>query len=98
MCEHLRPLEDELQRLGVKETYRGQPWSDNCREWVYFDCYLEIDTLRERLNLPDYVIHHCNDDQRSGTEEGFYCTQCHDAIVGLHRINLYNEQQKPLIR
>ena len=85
MCRHLAPLEKELHRLGIKETYRGQPWSENCREWVYFDCYLDIENLRIRLHIPDFVTHHRNDDQRSGTEEGFYCEKCKDGIMGYNR-------------
>lgn len=98
MCEHLQPLEDELHRLGVKETYRGQPWSENCREWVYFDCYLDYESLHARLHLPDCVHFHHSDDPRSGAEEGFYCETCKDGIIGLHRSTYTNKQQKPLIR
>ena len=41
VCEHLAALEKELIAAGVPITYRGQAWSDNCREWVYFDCCLD---------------------------------------------------------
>jgi hypothetical protein len=84
MCEHLLPLENELKSLGIRETYRGQPWSDNCREWVYFDCVLDVDSLRARFQLPAFVEAYQNDDERSGLEAGLVCAQCHDAIVGVH--------------
>jgi hypothetical protein len=40
-CEHLRPLEQAMIDAGMKETFRGQAWSNNCREWVYFDCFID---------------------------------------------------------
>lgn len=30
----------ELLDRGIAITYRGEAWSDNCREWAYFDCYI----------------------------------------------------------
>lgn len=42
MCEHLIGLDKELKSLGIRETYRGQPWSENCREWAYYDCVLAL--------------------------------------------------------
>jgi hypothetical protein len=41
MCEHLKPLENYLVDLGITETFRGQAWSKDCREWVYFACILK---------------------------------------------------------
>jgi len=84
MCEHLTSLENELKSKGIKETYRGQPWSDNCREWVYYDCVLDVEKLKSRYNFATCVTVSRNDDQRSGRELGFYCEQCHDAVMGFH--------------
>jgi len=84
MCEHLIPLENELKSRGIKETYRGQAWSNNCREWAYYDCYFDVGHLRERFHFPEFVKHHFNDDPRSGLEEGLVCMQCYDAVVGLN--------------
>ena len=84
MCEHLALLEAALKAKGVKETYRGQPWSNNCREWAYFDCILNPAILREKYRLPEFIIYHTNDDPRSGTEAGFLCEKCHDGIIGHH--------------
>lgn len=85
MCEHLIGLENEIKGLGFVETYRGQTWTKNCREWVYFDCYFDIEKIRKRLNLPDFITHHINNDNKSGTEEGFYCELCKDGIMGFNR-------------
>ena len=82
VCAHLRPLEQELIAQGIPETFRGQPWSANCREWVYFDCVLDLAALRKRLALHYCVVEHVNDDPRTGREQGFKCTQHHDGIIG----------------
>jgi hypothetical protein len=84
MCEHLQVLEAELKRRGIVEHYRGKTWTANCHEFVYFDCYFDFASVQKRLQLPDCIQHHVNDDERSGLEDGFYCSRCHDAIVGLH--------------
>lgn len=82
VCEHLRPVERELAAAGIKETFRGQAWSDRCREFVYFDCILDLESIRRRIPLPCCV----KDEEYSGThmgsERGFYCVQCEDGIMG----------------
>jgi hypothetical protein len=82
VCEHLIKLENELTGAGIQETSRGQAWSDNCREWVYFNVVLNTDSLAKRLNLPACVVVHENLDPKSGTERGFYCETCKDGIMG----------------
>lgn len=84
ICEHLQPVEQDLKLAGFNETYRGQPWSKNCREWVYFDCALDLATLRARLRLPASVIDHVHRGTHDGSEAGFVCTCRWDAIMGLH--------------
>jgi hypothetical protein len=84
VCEHLVPLEQALLAAGMRETFRGRAWSDNCREWVYFACVLNRAALRERLALPDCVQEHEHRGTHDGQEAGFVCTACHDGIMGLH--------------
>ena len=84
VCEHLRELELAIASAGINETYRGQVWSENCREWVYFDCLLELAAIREAFDLAPCVVDHRNDDSRSGLEAGFVCKKCNDAIMGVH--------------
>src|SRR5690606_8370750 len=81
-CFHLRALEAELSAAGVAETYRGTPWSMNCREWVYFDTVLDLASIAARMSFPPCVETHENLDPKSGTERGFVCTECHDAVMG----------------
>lgn len=79
-CEHLRVLEQSLLDAGVRETFRGAAWSDNCREWVYFDVVLDTGAIA--AHLPECVRVHENTDPRSGLERGFVCGHCLDAIMG----------------
>jgi hypothetical protein len=82
LCPHLAELEKDLLNAMIPVTYRGQAWSDNCREWVYFDCVLDMARLKAEYQLPDFVKHHENRDQRSGTELGLVCDRCKDGIMG----------------
>lgn len=82
LCPHLVELEKDLMNAMVPVTFRGQAWGGNCREWVYFDCVLDVKKLREIYLLPDFVLHHKNIDQRSGTEEGLQCDRCKDGVMG----------------
>ena len=82
MCEHLLPLERALQDCGIRETYRGKPWSLKCREWVYFDCFIDTDSVRSLHVLPGCVVVHSHCGTHDGQERGFVCTECHDGIMG----------------
>jgi hypothetical protein len=84
VCEHLAPLEAALIESGMRETFRGATWSDNCREWVYFDVQLDTEALQARFQLPDCVAVHVNHDPKSGQERGFVCNTCNDAVMGLY--------------
>jgi hypothetical protein len=44
-------LDHYIKSKNIKEIFRGQAWSKNCREWVYYDCILNIDKLKEKFNL-----------------------------------------------
>ena len=84
VCQHLRELEVAIESAGIAETYRGQPWSKNCREWVYFDCVLDMAAIRSRFELAVCVTQHVNEDPKSGRELGLFCETCHDALVEIH--------------
>ncbi len=92
VCEHLRALEQALLEHGVKETFRGQAWSQNCREWVYFDCYLDLPALRARFAFAPCVSDHVHRGTFDGQEAGLVCNQCHDAIMGVHPVDAEKHQ------
>jgi hypothetical protein len=83
-CEHLRSVEQSLQAQGFRETFRGQAWSSACREWVYFDCYLDLAAIRTRHTLDAGVIDHAHRGTHDGEERGLVCQTCHDAIMGAY--------------
>ena len=83
-CEHLRALEEELIARGIAETFRGEPWETNTREWVYFACVLDLPALRARLALAPCVADHVHRGTHDGSEAGFECREHQDAIMGAH--------------
>lgn len=83
VCSHLSELEATLKDSGASETFRGQAWSRNCREWVYFNVVLDTKALQQRFTLGPTVRVHENLDPKSGQERGFECISCQDAVVGL---------------
>jgi hypothetical protein len=82
VCDHLSTVEKALLARGIPVTFRGQAWSDNCREWVYFDCYLDLPTLRGVYPLDTCVQDHAHRGTHDGQEAGLVCSACHDAIMG----------------
>jgi hypothetical protein len=84
ICEHLRPLEQAMVAQGIRETFRGQAWSSNCREWVYFDCFIDAPTVRQKISLPECVQDHSHQGTHDGEENGFTCSACHDGIMGTY--------------
>jgi len=85
LCEHLSELENELKSKGIREIYRGKAWSKNCREWVYFDCFLDLPAIREKLQLEQCVVDHEHLGTHDGQESGFICKVHNDGIMGVHK-------------
>lgn len=85
VCKHLSTLESELKSSNILETFNGQAWSLNCRQWIYYDCYIDIINLRKRIKLEECVVDYEYLDFKVGSEAGLYCTVCKDAIIGIHK-------------
>jgi len=83
VCEHLSELEAAILARNIGETFRGQPWSKNCREWVYFDAYLDLPAIRKSFALNACVQDHVHRGTHDGQEAGLVCSACHDAVIGL---------------
>lgn len=96
MCEHLKQLEDYIISKSIAETWRGQAWTNNCREWIYFDCILNTEVLKKKLQLKAFIETHDYFDIKAGSELGFICTICKDGIIGMHPKNPLS-QNKVLI-
>jgi hypothetical protein len=95
MCEHLIELDYYIKSKNIKEIFRGKAWSKNCREWVYYDCILNIDKLKEKFNLNNCVEIHEYNDIKVANELGFYCNNCKDAVIGFSQNN--KEASKKII-
>ncbi len=83
-CEHLRPMEQAMLSAGMREPFRGQAWSNNCREWVYFDCFIDTASVRQKFKLAACVNDHAHRGTHDGQERGFVCSACWDAIMGVY--------------
>jgi hypothetical protein len=81
-CEHLIAVEQGILAQGIRETFRGAAWSHDCREWVYFDCFIDIAAVRSRHELAPCVHDHAHRGTHDGQERGLVCAKCHDAIMG----------------
>jgi hypothetical protein len=84
ICEHLRPVREEVLRSGAHVDDAGYLWSANSRICLWFGVVLDPEALRLRLGLDACVVRTENDDPRSGPELGLYCTVHQDSIVGPH--------------
>jgi hypothetical protein len=84
VCEHLRPLLQDLLSQGAKITFAGQAWGHDCRVWVYFDAVLDCEALHQRFALPAAVIIHDHRGTHDGAERGLVCQEHHDALIGIH--------------
>jgi 1-aminocyclopropane-1-carboxylate deaminase/D-cysteine desulfhydrase-like pyridoxal-dependent ACC family enzyme len=83
-CQHLLALEEVLITHGFEETFRGQAWSQNVREWVYFKVCLNLPAVREMFRFDPCVVDHVYAGTHDGKEAGLECTEHHDGIMGVH--------------
>jgi len=84
-CEHLIALERAIANAGFNERFRGTAWSQNCGEWVYFDCVLPAAAVRRAFNLAGCVRDHSFLGTHDGQESGFVCEIHKDAVMGYHQ-------------
>lgn len=86
ICEHLRALEAAIVDAGIRESCRGQLWSKNCREWVYYECYLDVPEVRRTFALAECVKDHVHRGTHDGSERGVECSTHQDAIMGSYEV------------
>jgi hypothetical protein len=84
MCEHLHSAEQYLRASGAVEVWRGKPWQNNCREWIYFNCLFDPVALKQTLQLDSFIGMHDYFDIKGGAERGLFCTVCRDGLMGIH--------------
>jgi len=85
-CEHLNKFELDLRIQGITTQHDGRSWwkPKEPGHWVYFNCFLEPVSLRERFKLPKFVEYASYDGRAAGQEAGFICSKCHSAVMGVH--------------
>jgi len=83
-CEHLIELENVIKAAGFTETFRGAAWSQNCREWVYFNCVLDVEAIRKTYHFAECVTDHAHLGAHDGQEAGLVCEVHKDAVMGHH--------------
>lgn len=83
-CHHLRPLLQLLLDVEVVVLFSGQAWTKAGGVWVYFECWLDRDHLRERFHFDSCVVDHEHLGTHSGQEAGFVCEACGGAVMGVH--------------
>jgi hypothetical protein len=84
LCEHLQTAEEYVRAHGGHVVFRGQPWSANCRVWIYFDVTLDCERLIQDLGLHPCVKIHDHRGTHDGSERGIVCTIHNDGIMGRH--------------
>jgi hypothetical protein len=85
VCEHLLEAQKYVRSQGVAVSDVLSPWSENCRNWVYFvGVVLDAEALKKRFSLPQCVVVHSHLGTHDGAEQGLVCSVHHDALMGLH--------------
>ncbi len=85
VCEHLLEVQKYVQSQGIAVSDVLSPWSENCRNWVYFvGVVLDGEALKKRFSLPDFVVVHSHLGTHDGAEQGLVCQMDHDALMGAH--------------
>ena len=84
VCEHLKALEDELTQTGMQPDFSGAAWSKDCRNWTYYPCCFDLESLQSRFNFSKSVEVWTHVGTHDGSEQGLVCRECHDAIMGYH--------------
>ena len=89
ICEHLRPVEDYLQSRGVKTWRRTCPsrgnWADKVQ--VNVDAWLDLDSIRRRLQLDSCVENLEWPEMKSDSFRGFSCSIHNHQIGGPYEQN-----------
>jgi hypothetical protein len=96
--EHIIKIDYLCQSKRIEETYRGKDIYDESKkgEWVYFDCYFDELTIREKFNLPATVKYYEYDGKSAGQESGFIDELTNDAVLGNHPFYAQKRNRKKI--
>ena len=77
ICEHLEPLEAELERRGVRlGEPMPSPYGPEWGFWSEVNCTFDAASLRKRLGLADFIRFEEYDGRVAGSDATFYCPRC----------------------
>ena len=79
----LQKLAAHLRRLGIAQTYRGDPYGRGL-DWRYFDCYFAENAVRQQFQLGPDITYVEWDGRVAGQEAGFYEPASGYGIMGHH--------------
>ena len=96
MCKHLIEIDNYIRNMGIEELFRGKAWSENCNEWVYYNCIIDIKKLKEKFILNNCVTIHEYNDSKVANELGFICNNCKDGIMGFSPNNEHSKNKMKL--
>ncbi len=84
--EYISRIDYLCQSNRSPEKYRGKDIYDSTKkgEWVYYDCYFDEKTIREKFKLPEYIKYYEYDGRASCQESGFIDERTNDAVLGNH--------------
>lgn len=85
VCHHLEPLAVDIKSQKFSEINRNQNENTTDIQWVYFDCYLDRKSIRQKYNFPDFVIDHIDQTMDGVPEEGLICENCKCGIIGVQK-------------
>jgi len=84
--EYIARIDYLCQKKRCPENYRGNDVYDSTKkgEWVYYDCYFDEQSIREKFKLPSYIKYYEYDGRASGQESGFIDERTNDSVLGSH--------------
>ncbi|MBN1998586.1 hypothetical protein JW935_13590 [candidate division KSB1 bacterium] len=84
VCHHLYEFENHILELNVEETARGKLWTKMQGEWVYFRCYIDKESVMEKIRHSEFLQWSEHLGTHEGSEAGIICIKCQCGVMGLH--------------
>jgi len=85
VCRHLEQLETDIKSQKIIENIDNQNDIEYSHESVYYNCYLDRKSIRQKHNFPAFITDYISPETDEVQKEGFICIQCNNAIIGLHK-------------
>ena len=83
----IREMAEYFHNQRIPITYFGKAWGGCVNNWIYFDTYFDIETLKKDFQLDSNMDVHENLDPKSGMERGFVDVITGEGIMGKVKVN-----------